>query len=348
MNIQTQLVQISNQPDWTLYSLTNDSGMVVEFLNYGGIITKVLAPDKSGKLENIVLGFEDYEDYVQNPPFFGAIIGRVAGRIQGASFTLNGQNYSLPANDGPNHLHGGPEGFHQALWKGEPFETASTVGVKLFLNSPDGAGGYPGALDLTVTYTLTNDNQFEINYEAVSDQDTVLTLTNHTYFNLSGNLKEKVSDHQILMSASHFLELDDALIPTGQLLNVEETPFDFRSGRRLKEGFTSDHPQNKVASNGYDHYFIFDQTSGAQIQVEEPSSGRKLSVQTEQPGVVLYTSNMLGDNLKLNEGPSGQYLGFCLETQSSPASLHHNQFPSILLKKGEAYSKKTIFSFETI
>lgn len=338
-------LSITPDQDWTVYTLTNDSGMSVEFLNYGGIITKILAPDREGNLENLVLGFGDYKDYLENPPYLGALIGKVAGRIQGAAFELNGETYPLAQNNGVNHLHGGPNGLHQVIWEGEPFQTSDEIGVVFTYTSPNGSGGYPGTVDLKITYTLTNDNVFKIHYWAESDQDTVLTLTNHTYFNLSGNLKETIDTHNVTMASSKFVELDSELIPTGKLLNVEGTPFDFRNGRVIKDGIDSTYSQNLVASHGYDHYFILDDPAQSAIQVEEPTSGRQLIIETDQPGLVLYTGNTLGNELELNERLSCNYLGLCFETQSSPASLHHDGFPSILLKKGETYNTLTTFKF---
>lgn len=348
--MKVNYISLSIQPDqdWTVYTLTNNSGMSVEFLNYGGIITKLLAPDQEGKLENLVLGFADFKDYLENPPYLGALIGRVAGRIKGASFELNGESYPLMPNNGVNHLHGGPNGFHQVVWDGEPFQTPNEIGVVFTHNSPTGAGGYPGTLELKITYSLTNDNVFRIHYEAESDQDTVLTLTNHTYFNLSGDLKATIDDHKVTMASSKFVELDSDLIPTGKLVDVEGTPFDFRNGRVIKDGIDSTYSQNLVASHGYDHYFILGDTTQQAIQVEEPTSGRKLSIETDQPGLVLYTGNTLGNELELNERLSCNHLGVCFETQGSPASLHHEGFPSILLKKGEAYNKFTAFKFTVL
>nr|WP_099160092.1 aldose epimerase family protein [Virgibacillus ndiopensis] len=333
------------QNNWKHYTLTNDSGMEVSFLNYGGIITNIMVPDKNGLVENVVLGYKDYNDYRTNPNFFGAIIGRVAGRIQDSSFELNGETYSLTPNEGKNHLHGGQNGFHQVIWNATPFQTASSIGVKLKHESPDGEGGYPGELVVTVTYELTNDNQLIISYEGTTTKTTALTLTNHSYFNLSGNLQNTIHNHHVTMDSHRFIELDQSLIPTGQLLDVTDTPFDFVSGRNLTDGIESTFKQNKIAGNGYDHYFLFDQQKKENVVVKEANSGRVLTVETDQPGMVMYTSNGLDDNLALAEGPSKPYLGICFETQSSPASLHHEGFPSVVLLPNEKYESRTVFSF---
>jgi aldose 1-epimerase len=330
---------------WKSYTLTNKQGMKVSLLNFGGIITEIIVPNKDGVMENVVLGFKDYADYENNENFFGAITGRVAGRIQDASLTLNGTLYPLEKNEGNHHLHGGFGGLHQILWNAAPFQTDDEVGVKLSHLSQDGDGGYPGNVELTVTYILNNDNDFTIDYEATTDKTTALTLTNHSYFNLSGNLSETIDNHHITMASSEFVELDEELIPTGKKLDATGTTFDFRNGRKLVDGMNAETTQHKVADGGYDHYFIFDQNIEDKVIVKEEHSGRILKVKTNQPGIVMYTGNGLTDDLELLEGKSKQYLGVCLETQSSPASLHHEDFPSVILEPNEKYEKQTTFSF---
>lgn len=330
---------------WKEYTLVNDSGMSVSVLDYGGIMTKIMVPDRNGNLENVVLGYKDYLDYESNSNYFGALIGRVAGRIQGASFELDGKTIQLAANNGNNHLHGGPSGFHRVIWDVKPFQTDDTVGLELIHRSVDGAGGYPGNVDITVTYSLNNKNQLILNYIASSDQTTPITLTNHSYFNLSGNLTNTVQDHHVQLDSSQLVELDNDLIPTGKLIHVAGSSFDFRSGRVLGDGFSSDSYQNKVAGSGYDHYFIFENTMENQATIHDPASGRVMSIKTNQPGMVMYTANSLNEELQLAEGSSRKYLGVCFETQASPASLHHEGFPSVMLNAGENYVKQTVFSF---
>lgn len=341
MNIVTQNI-VNN---WKLYKLTNDNGMSVSILNFGGIITEINVPNRNNIIENIVLGYKDYADYEDNPNFFGAIIGRVAGRIEGASFTLDGNSHILEKNNGANHLHGGSEGFHQVVWAATPFQTTETVGVKLTHTSPDGSNGYTGHLEIAVTYTLTNHNELIINYSATTDKTAALTLTNHSYFNLSGNLAETIHNHHVTMNVDEFVELDHELIPTGHKIDVANTPFDFREGRKLADGIHSTSTQNLVADHGYDHYFIFSPKEPSRVIVKDETSGRIMTVTTNQPGVVMYTSNTLNNDLDLSEGKSKPYLGVCFETQGSPASLHHEGFPSILLKADETYEKQTVFSF---
>ncbi|WP_404455595.1 galactose mutarotase [Virgibacillus necropolis] len=328
---------------WKEFKLVNEQGMSVSVLDFGGIITEVIVPDRKGNKENVVLGYKNYAGYEENPNFFGALIGPVAGRIQDASFELNDQTYSLESNDGDNHLHGGSNGFHRVTWDVEPFETGDSVGLKLTHRSSDGDRGYPGNVDVAVTYTLNNDNDFIIDYWASSDQTTPIALTNHSYFNLSGDLKNTVSGHHVTMDSSSIVGLDSELIPTGKLVDVSGTTFDFRDGRHLSEGFEDDSEQHKIADNGYDHYFMFD--NEGHVVVKDEDSGRVMKVTTDQPGMVMYTANGLAEGLELKEGSSRKYLGVCFETQGSPASLHHEGFPNVILEAGTEYNKRTKFSF---
>ncbi|PSL40092.1 aldose 1-epimerase [Planomicrobium soli] len=344
MNIATQQLTES----WTEYTLTNNQKMSVSILNFGGIITSILVPDREGDFENVVLGYKNYEDYQQNPNYFGALIGRVAGRIQGASFELSDTVYNLEANEGPNHLHSGSGGFHQIVWEAAPFQTEDAVGLTLSHTSPDGDGGYPGTVKILVTYTLTNSNRLLLDYEAKSDKTTPLTLTNHSYFNLSGNLKSSIDSHLATIDSSQVVELDDQLIPTGNLMPVAQTPFDFRNGRMLRDGFNDEFEQNRIAGSGYDHYFVFDNAQEQKVLLEDTESGRQMTVETDQPGMVMYTGNGLDDQLILNEGTSRKYLGACFETQGSPASLHHENMPDIILQAGETYKTQTAFTFSVM
>jgi len=329
---------------WEQFKILNDNHMQISILNYGGIITEILVPDKSEQPENIVLGYKNIEDYKTDPHFFGAIIGRVAGRIQDAAFTLGEKTYKLDANDDKNCLHSGSNGFHGVIWEAEPFQTTEEAGVKLIHTTPDAEGGFPGTVGVTVTYTLNNRNQLIIDYEAISDKTTPLTLTNHSYFNLSGNMKNTIEQHQVKMNSSRFAELDKNLIPTGNLLDVSGTPFDFKQNKKLGDGISADTEQNILAGRGYDHYFVFDREKG-NITVKEESSGRMMEIETNQPGTIMYTANNLANGLDLKEGPSRKHLGVCFETQGSPASLHHEGFPPIILEANRLYSKQTTFSF---
>ncbi|MFJ7936107.1 aldose epimerase family protein [Sporosarcina sp. NPDC096371] len=341
MKIGTQ--DIKN--NWMLYTLTNQHNMSISLLNYGGIITEINVPNRHNQFENVVLGYKNYADYENNPNFLGAIIGRVAGRIQDASFTIEDQTYAVEKNEGIHQLHGGSGGFHQVIWTVNPFQTADTVGVTLTHTSEDGEGGYPGTIKVTVTYTLTNNNELIIDYAALSDKTTALTLTNHSYFNLTGNLSATIHDHHVTMDSDDFIELDSGLIPTGKKLAVTNTPFDFRSGRKIADGIHATFEQNRVVGHGYDHYFLFNHDKQYNIVVIDEISGRMMKIKTNQPGVVMYTANGLEEGLELAEGISRQYLGICFETQASPASLHHEGFPTVILDAHVPYDKQTVFSF---
>lgn len=323
------------------FTVKNGNGIEISCINLGCVITKIYAPDNEGKAENIVLGFNSIEEYAVNPPFFGAVVGRVAGRIQQAEFELEGKTYNLVKNDGNNHLHGGLKGFNKVIWEAAPFENMNVAGVRFYYRSVDGEEGYPGNVTLQVTYTLNDRNEFTIHYGAETDQTTLINLTNHTYFNLSGDLKRDVLNHVLKMDSSKFLELNEELLPTGNLIDVTHTAFDFRSGRKIQDGAESDHPQNVLAGGGYDHPFILD----GPILLVDQESGRKLMIETDTPSVVLYTGNQLTDDLSVNIGNARKHLGLCLETQGLPDAIHHPSFPSIVLEKGQTFSSVTKYTF---
>lgn len=319
--------------------------MEVTCLNYGCIITKIIAPDRDGNYENIVLGFKEFTPYITNEPYFGAVIGRVAGRISGASFELNGTTYTLHKNENGNHLHGGIKGFHRVIWDAATFEIGDETGVLFSYTSRDGEEGYPGKVDVQVTYTLNNRNELTIAYRAISDRDTPLNLTNHTYFNLSGNLKRDILNHQLKIKSDQFLELNQELIPTGMFLDVTDTPFDLRAGKVMKEGIEANHPQIALAGQGYDHPFLLNAHHDHEIILFDPESGRMLTVETDETGVVVYTGNQLPDGVDIYGVRSRKYLGVCLETQGLPDAVHHPHFPSWILRAGEVYSSVTRYKF---
>ncbi|WML42878.1 aldose epimerase family protein [Neobacillus sp. PS3-40] len=329
------------------YTLINDFGVEVSCLNYGCIITKILTPDNFGNLENIVLRFESMGEYEQNPPFLGAVIGRVAGRIKGAEFELDGKAYQLEKNEGENHLHGGNKGFNTVLWDAELIEGGSEIGVRFSYTSPDGEEGYPGVVSVHVNYLLSNNNELLIKYEAVTDQKTLLNLTNHTYFNLSGNAKRDVLEHSLTLDSNQFLELNEQLLPTGVKLDAVNTVFDFQNGRLIKDGTVSNHPQNQLVGKGYDHPFLLNSHHTGEIVLSDEVSGRKLIVETDQPSVVLYTGNSLTEDVTVNGRKCKKHLGLCLETQGLPDAIHHPSFPTIILDKGETYSAITKYTFIT-
>lgn len=319
--------------------------MEVQFLNYGGIITKILVPDKNKNKKNIVLGYSDYKDYESDSNFFGAIIGPVAGRIKGAEFILNDEKFNLEKNDGNHHLHGGSNAFHRVIWESKTSKTDNQAAVTLSYVRKNGENGYPGNLSVSVTYTLTNDNEFIIDYEAISDKKTPIALTNHSYFNLTGDVSNTIHTHQVVADSHQFLELDEELIPTGVVVDTTDSLFDFREGRELKEGLVAGSEQNKIVGKGYDHYFLFDHVKETNVIVKEEKSGRVLAIKTDQPGMVLYTGQNIEEGLKLNGGSSKRYSGVCFETQEPPASLHYEGLPTILLEADKPYKKQTILSF---
>ncbi|WP_338470787.1 aldose epimerase family protein [Niallia sp. XMNu-256] len=329
----------------TAYTLVNNQGMKVTSLNYGGIITKMMVPDQQGNIENVVLGFDKLEDYQTHSPYFGAIIGRVAGRIGEAQFQLNDEVYQLEKNDRGNHLHGGVKGLDKVIWNVETVETDENVSLVFSYLSKDGESGYPGNVQMKITYTLNNDNEFILAYEGVSDKTTLLNVTNHTYFNLSGNVKRDIQDHLLQLKSKEFLQLTEELLPTGTILPVEGTPFDFSTGRAIRDGVESEHPQNILAGHGYDHPFLL-QDEPDPIVLKDEESGRSLTIETDQPCVVLYTGNQLEGDFTVHDGvPIRKHLGLCLETQGLPDSIHHPHFPSCILEKGQVYTAYTKWKF---
>jgi len=345
MEISKTRFGVLNGQEVNAFTLTNDSGMSVTCLNYGCIITKIFVPDRNGAMENVVLGFDSVEDYLQYSPYFGAVVGRVAGRIKGAAFELDGEVFSLTENENGNHLHGGIKGFSHVIWEAADFRDDAGIGITFTHQSSDGEEGYPGHLNVKVTYLLTNDNELTISYEAQSDQKTIINLTNHTYFNLSGDVKADILNHQLTMNSQAILELDEQLLPTGRVLDITDTAFDFREGRLLKDGTDSTHPQNVLAGNGYDHPFVLNGEGERDITLVDSESGRTLRVETNQPSVVVYTSNQLEGNFQISGVQARKYLGVCLETQGYPDAIHHPHFPSVVVDKDETYQSMTTYHF---
>ncbi|WP_028986482.1 aldose epimerase family protein [Thermicanus aegyptius] len=343
--LQNHFGDLKDQPI-TAFTLQNDQGMEVTSLNYGCIITKILVPDQNGMMENVVLGFDSMEEYERYSPYFGAVIGRFAGRIKNAEFELDGRIYRLAKNDHGNHLHGGLHGFDKVVWKTEIIERSDQVGLEFTYLSEDGEEGYPGNLYMKVAYTLTNENELIISYSGRSDYRTLLNVTNHSYFNLSGNLKRDILHHRLTLKSDQFLELDEKLVPTGKILAVDDTPFDFREGREIIDGVHSTHPQNILAGYGYDHPFLLAEHHNEEILLFDEESGRLLTVETDQPVVVLYTGNQLLNTFAIRGVPSRKYLGLCLETQGYPDSVHHPHFPSNMLEKDEEFHSVTKYKFD--
>jgi aldose 1-epimerase len=335
------------------YTLTNANGMEVKIITYGGTITSIRVPDRDGELENVTLGFDNLADYETKSPYFGNITGRYANRIANATFTLDDTAYTLAANNGPNTLHGGVEGFDNKVWEAEAVEGDGEVGVSLHYLSPDGEEGYPGNLDITVVYTLTDANEIRMDYTATTDASTVVNLTNHAYFNLAGEGNSSIYDHILMIDADRYTPVDATLIPTGELAPVEGTPFDFRLPKAIGPGQRSSDEQI-VLGRGYDHNFVLnreDPEDGEMMlaaQVYEPESGRVLEVWTTEPGIQFYAGNFLDGTLI---GPSGhlyrQSDGFALESQHYPDSPNQPDFPSTVLNPDETYQTTTIYKFAT-
>ncbi|MFB3922521.1 MAG: aldose epimerase family protein [Terriglobia bacterium] len=331
-----------------LYTLTNKNGIEVRAITYGGIIVSLRVPDKHGNFDDVVLGYDSLGGYLAKSPYFGAIIGRYGNRIGKAKFTLDGKEYQLAANNGPNALHGGLKGFDKVVWKAEPFERQGEVGVAFTYTSRDGEEGYPGNLAVKVTYTLTDKDELIIAYHATTDKATPVNLTNHSYFNLSGAGKRDVLGHEVMLNADHFTPVDETLIPTGKIAGVSGTPLDFTKPTAIGARIESN-DQQMVFGKGYDHNFVINrQGPGLALaaRVYEPTTGRVLEVETTEPGVQFYTGNFLDGSIT---GKGGhvykQRYGFCLETQHFPDSPNKPEFPSTIVRPGKAYESRTIYRF---
>ncbi len=332
------------------FTLKNEAGMEVDVITYGGIITRWTAPDEQGNYEDIVLGFDSLEQYLDGNPYFGALIGRYGNRIAKGAFSLDGKTYSLAKNDGENHLHGGEKGFDKVLWNAIPKNTDAGATLELTYTSEDGEEGYPGKLDVKVTYTLTDNNELDIQYEAVTDKPTIVNLTQHSYFNLSGQLSKEILDHEIYLDADTYLPVDGGLIPTGELRPVAGTPFDFKEPKLIGKEIEADNEQLGL-SKGYDHCWVLNEGEedfGLAASAYHPKTGRFLEVYTNEPGIQFYSGNFLDGTLPAQTG--GTYVrrsGFCLETQHYPDSPNQPDFPSVRLNPGETYSSRTLFKLST-
>ena len=333
-----------------LYTLRNAKGMEVKITNYGGTITQIKVPDRNGKFDDVVLGFDSLDGYTQkaNTAYFGATIGRYGNRIAHGTFTLDGQTYHIPTNDGPNALHGGLIGFNKRVWQAEEISGEPAV-LKLHYVSRDGEEGFPGNLSVTVQFSVGPQNDLRIEYSATTDKDTVLNLTNHSYFNLAGAGSETVLQHKLMIAADRFTPVDSTLIPTGALENVAGTPFDFRKSTEIGSRINDDNQQLKLGK-GYDHNFVLNNRGESlelAARVEEPNSGRVLEVLTTQPGVQFYTGNFLNGSIHGIGGPYRFRSALCLETQHFPDSPNHPKFPSTVLHPGQQFRSTTVYRFST-
>ncbi|AOZ97982.1 MULTISPECIES: aldose epimerase family protein [Flavobacterium] len=332
------------------YKLKNQKGMEVDIMTYGGIITSLKVPNKAGVSEEVVVGFDNFEQYTKDNPYFGALIGRYGNRIAKGKFTLDGKEYKLATNNGENALHGGPEGFHRRIWTVEEAKGGNAAVLKLKYISKDMEEGYPGNLTVFVTYTLNNDNSLDVLYEATTDKKTVVNLTQHSYFNLSGDFTKTILNNEITIDADKLVPVDADLIPTGKLDDVTNTPFDFRKPKAIGKDIEVTNDQLKKGL-GYDHCWVLNnQDKGFRFAASayDPTSGRLLEVYTDQPGIQLYTGNFLDGTLPTRDGKTYAHrTGLCLETQHYPDSPNQKDFPTTVLNPGENYKTKTSFKFST-
>jgi aldose 1-epimerase len=330
------------------YTLTNQKGMEVKIITFGGIISSIKVPNKEGKSEEVVIGFNSLDQYMKDNPYFGALIGRFGNRIAKGKFTLDGKEYALAINNAPNALHGGPEGFHRVIWTAEEAKSGNNAALKLKYVSKDMEEGYPGNLTVFVTYTLNNDNSLDILYEATTDKKTVINLTNHSYFNLSADFSKTVLDHEITIDADKLVPVAVTLIPTGQLTDVTNTPFDFRKPKKIGAEIEAKNEQLKNGL-GYDHCWVLNnQKTGERFAASayDTASGRLLEVFTDQPGIQFYSGNFLDGTLPMRAGGTyARRTGFCLETQHYPDSPNQKDFPTTVLNPGENYKTTTKFKF---
>jgi aldose 1-epimerase len=337
-----------------IYYMTNGNGMRADISNYGAIVRCLEVPDRNGKIDDIVLGYASVNEYLEDSPYFGALVGRYGNRIARGRFTLDGEDYKLAVNNGPNHLHGGLKGFDKVIWDAEPYMDENGVSLKLTYMSKDGEEGYPGNLKLTAIYTLTKDNELKIDYEATTDKPTVLNVTHHGYFNLAGQGKSDILNHELMINAARFTPVDETLITTGELRPVKGTPFDFTSPRKIGERIDQSDDEQIRFGKGYDHNFVLNK-SGKELtpaaRVEEPTSGRVMEVYTTEPGVQFYAGNFLdGSNVGKDGKVYKHRYGFCLETQhfpDSPNKQDNKDFPSVVLRPGEKFTSQTFYRFST-
>ena len=323
-----------------LYTLTNEKGMMVRITNYGGIVTSIIVPDKHGNFEDVVLGYDNLKGYLEETPYFGAIVGRYANRIANGKFTLDGEKHTLAVNNGPNHLHGGVKAFDKVIWDTETFQNDNEIGLVFHYLSRDGEEGYPGNLDITVQYILTNNNELKISYKATTDKATPVNLTHHSYFNLSGNLGRDVLDHTLWIDADRYTVVDDNLIPSGELRDVTGA-MDFGEPKKVGNDLSN-------VEGGFDHNYVLNNKGNFALAavLSDSSSGRIVEVYTSEPGIQFYSGNFLDGSIIGKNGIKYQkHSGLCLETQHFPDSPNHPDFPNTILRPGETYKQQTVYKF---
>ena len=352
MSIRKELFGTHRNSDVYKYILTNEDGMSVVISDFGATILSINVPDKKGELADVIGGYDDLQSYIEADGYQGAIIGRVGNRICEGKFTLDGIDYSMYINNGPNHLHGGKEGFDKKIWQVLSMQDSNEPSIKLFYLSKDGEEGYPGNLSVTVTYTLTNDGELSIRYEATTDKRTIINLTNHTYFNLGGYDSGKIYDHELWLDADTYLPTDDNLIPTGEIKSVKGTPFDFRLPKAIGRDIHL-HDNDLIIAGGYDHCinFVGGETQAPKLRARavHKASGRVMEMLTNQPCVQFYSGNFL-TNEKYpfkNNCSQNKQMAFCLETQHMPDSINHPNFTNVILNPEEKYDYTTVYKFYT-
>lgn len=344
MKISVNKINIADQEVHEII-LRNKQGMEVSFLTLGGIITKILVPDRDGNFENVVLSHADYEDYIKNKGYFGAIIGRTSGRIKNAQFELNGEKYILSKNYGDNQGHGGLHGFSEKIFQYETCNLNDNASVKLSYVSHHLEEGYPGEVLVEVMYSLNEQNEFRISYDAVSNADTLINLTNHTYFNLSGSFEESILYHELMIKAEKFAEIDDTSAPTGELLDVEGTPFDFRYMREIGEDIKEEHPQLLIG-NGYDHPFLLVHEASPKVKLVHRFSGRVLEIDSTSESVVVYTQNYTDNQRIQGGGILKNRRSIALEFQKLPIGINEVNKENSVIHTGEKFSAKTVYKFK--
>lgn len=336
----------------TEFTFANSNGMEVKIMDFGGIITSLKVPDRDGNIEDIVLGFDNLQGYLGEHPYFGALIGRYGNRIAKGKFTLEGNEYTLAVNNGENHLHGGLKGFDKVMWDAVIIENEAVVGLKLHYLSKDMEEGYPGNLDVEVVYTISDKNEIKVDYRATTDKTTVINLTQHSYFNLEGKGSENILDHEVMIKADNFIPVDPGLIPTGELVPVTGTPFDFSQLTKVGGHINDDNAQIKIGG-GYDHCWVLNKSDENAldwvIKVLGPVKGRVMEMATTEPGVQFYSGNFLDGTLTGKDDVTYPHrYAFCLETEHYPDSPNQPQFPSSVLRPGEEYKSTTIFKFSIL
>ena len=342
MKWSKNIQKVINDKEIISYNVSGENGFEFEILNLGGVITKIITPDKDGNLENIVLGYKDIENYIKNPSYYGGIIGRTAGRICDGKVVIEGKEYDLNKNYNPHQGHGGNIGFSHKIWDVDVIEEDDNITLKLTSKSYDNEENYPGNLDVVVCFKIYEDYKIEETYEAVSDKTTLVNMTNHSYFNLSGNIKRPIKDNYLKVDSNNILELDKTCVPTGKIINVENTPFDFRDIKCVGKDINDDHEQIKIG-NGYDHVFLLD--NGNNIYIEDIESKRTMSIITDQKAVVIYSMNSGDENLSYTGEELKSRFGICFETQAPPIGRNMCFIEDSILNKGEKYTQKTVYKF---